>query len=398
MTAFARPPDSPGSPPLRPEQFDRYQRHLRLPDFGLEGQKRLLDASVLLIGAGGLGCPLALYLSAAGVGRLGLIDDDIVDYSNLQRQVLYATADVGRPKVEVAGERIRALNPDVEVTEHRLRLDSSNALELFEPWDVIVDGTDNFPTRYLSNDACVLLGKPNVYGSVFRFEGQVSLFDARTGPCYRCLYPEPPPPGAAPSCAEGGVLGVLPGLIAMLQATETVKLLAGLGSSLSGRLLVYDALGMEFSEFRLKKDPQCPVCGDSPSVTELIDYQGFCGLPQAVGAGETGDGIVPEVSASAVKVRLEGGSELLLLDVRDPDEFERARIGAARLIPLPELESRVDEIATWKDRPVVVYCHHGPRSLQACRALREAGFEHVESLTGGIEAWSLTVDPSVPRY
>ncbi len=398
MKASARPPGSPPNPPLRPEQFDRYQRHLRLPDFGLEGQKRLLDSSVLLIGVGGLGCPLALYLSAAGVGRLGLIDDDIVDCSNLQRQVLYATADVGRPKVEVAGERIRALNPDVEVTEHRLRLDSSNALEIFEPWDVIVDGTDNFPTRYLSNDACVILGKPNVYGSVFRFEGQVSVFDARVGPCYRCLYPEPPPPGAAPSCAEGGVLGVLPGVIAMLQATETVKLLAGLGSCLSGRLLVYDALEMEFSEFRLKKDPQCPVCGDSPSVTELIDYQGFCGLPQSVGEAGTGDDAVSEVSAAAVKSQLDRGSELLLLDVRDPDEFDRARIAAARLIPLSELESRLHEIAAWKDRSVVVHCHHGPRSQQACRLLQKAGFARVESLNGGIEAWSLTVDPDIPRY
>jgi molybdopterin/thiamine biosynthesis adenylyltransferase/rhodanese-related sulfurtransferase len=398
MTTFARPSGSVPGPPLRPEQFERYQRHLRLPDFGLEGQKRLLDSRVLLIGAGGLGCPLALYLSAAGVGRLGLVDDDVVDLSNLQRQVLYATADVGRPKVEVASERIRALNPDVEVTEHRLRLESGNALEIFEPWDVIVDGTDNFPTRYLSNDACVILGKPNVYGSVFRFEGQVSVFDARVGPCYRCLYPEPPPPGAAPSCAEGGVLGVLPGVIAMLQATETVKLLAGLGSSLSGRLLVYDALEMEFSEFRLKKDPQCPVCGDSPSVTELIDYQGFCGLPQSVGEAGTGDDAVSEVSAAAVKSQLDRGSELLLLDVRDPDEFERARIDAARLIPLSELESRLHEIAAWKDRPVVVHCHHGPRSQQACRLLQKAGFARVESLNGGIEAWSLTVDPDIPRY
>jgi adenylyltransferase/sulfurtransferase len=380
--------------PLRPEQFDRYQRHLSLPEFGLEGQKRLLESRVLLIGAGGLGCPLALYLSAAGVGRLGLVDDDVVDRSNLQRQVLYTTADVGRPKVEAAAERVRALNPEVEVIAHRLRLDSSNALEILEPWDVIVDGTDNFPTRYLSNDACVLLEKPNVYGSIFRFEGQVSVFDARTGPCYRCLYPEPPPPGAAPSCAEGGVLGVLPGVIAIMQATETIKLLTGLGSTLAGRLLLYDALHMEFNEFKLKKDAGCPVCGENPSVTELIDYQGFCGLEPA----SEGAGAILEVSAFEVDRRRASGQDLLLLDVRDPDEHERAHIGGATLVPLGELPERLPELATWKGRSVVVICHHGPRSLRACRLLKESGFQQVENVTGGIEAWSVTVDPRVPRY
>jgi len=382
-------------PPLRPEQFDRYRRHLSLPDFGLEGQKRLLESRVLLIGAGGLGCPLALYLAAAGVGRLGLVDDDVVDASNLQRQVLYSTADVGRPKVEVAAERIRALNPDVQVDLHRLRLDSSNALEIFEPYDVVVDGTDNFPTRYLSNDACVLLGKPNVYGSIFRFEGQATVFDSRTGPCYRCLYPSPPPPGAAPSCEEGGVLGVLPGMIAMLQATETVKLLAGIGSSLVGRLLLYDALSLEFSEFKLRKDPACPACGENPTVTELIDYVGFCGLPAREASGPLK---ARPVSAFEVHRRLARGEDLLLLDVRGSDEFARAHIEGATLIPVNELPSRLGEIDAHRDRPVVVHCHHGPRSRRACDLLIEKGFSRVEELTGGIEAWSVTVDPEVPRY
>jgi adenylyltransferase/sulfurtransferase len=385
----------PLRPPLRPEQFDRYRRHLSLPDFGLEGQQKLLASRVLLIGAGGLGCPLALYLAAAGVGRLGLVDDDVVDASNLQRQVLYSTSDVGRPKVEVAAERIRGLNPDVQIDRHRLRLDSSNALELFEPYDVVVDGTDNFPTRYLSNDACVLLGKPNVYGSIFRFEGQVTVFDSRVGPCYRCLYPSPPPPGAAPSCEEGGVLGVLPGIIAMLQATETVKLLAGIGSSLVGRLVLYDALSLEFSEFRLRKDPSCPACGDSPSITELIDYQGFCGLPAREASGPARAG---QVSAFEVSRRLARRADMLLLDVRSHDEFARARIEGATLIPIDELASRVEEIQAYRERTVVVHCHHGPRSRRACELLIERGFSRVEELTGGIEAWSVTVDPEVPRY
>jgi len=382
-------------PRLRPDQFDRYRRHLSLPEMGVEGQARLLDSSVLLIGAGGLGCPLALYLAAAGVGRIGLVDDDVVDVSNLQRQVLYQTGDVGRPKVEVAAERIRALNPDVQVDVFPLRLDSSNALDIFDPYDVIVDGTDNFPTRYLSNDACVLQGKPNVYGSIFRFEGQASVFDARVGPCYRCLYPEPPPPGAVPSCAEGGVLGVLPGMVAIIQATETVKLLTGLGKSLAGRLLAYDALSMEWNEFRLMKDPECPVCGEHPSVTELIDYQGFCGFEQADAAASP----LVQLRATDLSARLkEPGREMLLLDVRDPDELAKASISGSVSIPLGELETRVEEIAGWRKRPVVVHCHHGGRSAQACQKLLELGFEEVENLDGGIEAWSLTVDGRVPRY
>ena len=394
MTTTSKDSVQAAGPVLRPEQFERYRRHLSLPDFGLEGQQKLLESRVLLIGAGGLGCPLALYLSAAGVGHLGLVDDDIVDASNLQRQVLYSTADIGRPKVEVARERILALNPDVVVQTHSVRLDSSNAMQIFEPYDVIVDGTDNFPTRYLSNDACVLLGKPNVYGSIFRFEGQATVFDSRIGPCYRCLYPSPPPPGAAPSCEEGGVLGVLPGIIAMLQATETVKLLAGIGSSLVGRLVLYDALSLEFSEFKLRKDPKCPACGEKPTVTELIDYVGFCGLPAREGDAP----VVPVVSASEVHARRQRSEGFLLLDVRDPDEYERARIEGSRLIPVGELADRLYEIAEHRSGPVVVHCHHGPRSRRACEVLIENGFTGVEEMAGGIEAWSITVDPDVPRY
>ncbi len=379
------------TPPLRPDQFERYRRHLNLPQFGFEGQRSVLDGSVLLLGAGGLGSPLAQYLAAAGVGRLGLVDDDVVDASNLQRQVLYTTADIGAPKVEVAAARLRAMNPDVEVREHRLRLSSANALELFADYDIVVDGTDNFPTRYLSNDACVILGKPNVHGAIFRFEGQATVFDARRGPCYRCLFPEPPPPGAVPSCAEGGVLGVLPGIVAMIQATETIKLLTGLGESLVGRLVQYDALDMRFSEFQLQKDPACPACGESPTLSELIDYDHFCGI----GGAETA---LVETSATEVAKRRGQGDAFLLLDVREPDEFERARIEGSTLIPLGELGDRVGELADWKDRPIVVHCKSGGRSADACRLLQERGFTDVANLSGGIEAWSLTVDPEVPRY
>jgi len=384
---------SQNPPPLRVDQFDRYRRHLSLPEMGLEGQQKLLEAKVLLIGAGGLGSPLALYLAAAGIGRIGLVDDDVVDVSNLQRQVLYQTADVGRAKVEVAAERIRALNPDVEVETYRVRLSSKNALGIFADYDVIVDGTDNFPTRYLSNDACVLLGKPNVYGSIFRFEGQASVFDARSGPCYRCLFPEPPPPGSVPSCAEGGVLGVLPGIIAMIQATETIKILIGKGSGLSGRLLLYDALSMEFNEFQLKKDAKCCVCGEAPTITELIDYEGFCGMPSF-------EGEVPLATVGAVELadRLRSEREFLLLDVRESDEFERAQIPGATLIPLAELEGRLDEIEVWKNREVVALCHLGGRSAKACRILIDHGFGRVKNLDGGIDAWSLTVDSNVERY
>jgi len=381
------------APPLTPGQYDRYRRHLSLPELGLEGQQRLLAGRVLLIGAGGLGCPVAQYLAAAGVGTLGIVDCDVVDASNLQRQVLYGTADVGRPKVEVASERVAALNPDVRVETHDVQLRSENALALLGDYDVIVDGTDNFPTRYLVNDACVLLGRPNVHGSIFRFDGQATVFDARHGPCYRCLYPEPPPPGAVPSCAEGGVLGVLPGLVALIQATEAIKLLAGVGEPLYGRLLRVDALRMEFQEFRVRKDPACPACGERPTVTELQDYEGFCGVPALEAAAP-----LAEVSAAEVHAARSRGEDFLLLDVREPEEHRKARIEGARLVPLGQLAERIEELATWRDGRVVVHCKSGVRSARAGALLRERGFARVENLTGGIEAWSLTVDPAVPRY
>jgi adenylyltransferase/sulfurtransferase len=379
------------APVLTPAQFERYRRHLNLPEFGVEGQRKLLDARVLLIGAGGLGCPLALYLTAAGVGHIGLIDDDVVDLSNLQRQVLYGTADVGKPKVDVALARLRAMNPDVDAVGFRTRITSENALELMRDWDVIIDGTDNFPTRYLSNDACVLLGKPTVYGAILRFEGQASTFDAKRGPCYRCLFPEPPPPGSVPSCAEGGVLGILPGVIAMIQATEAVKLITGIGEPLIGRFLHYDALSMRFSEFRFAKDPDCPVCGKNPSVTKLIDYEGFCGVTHEASP-------VAEISAAELQRAQARGDELLLIDVREPHEFEKARIGGSRLIPLGQLAARLGELADWKTRRIVAHCHKGGRSARACAQLRDAGFTKVANLSGGIDAWSITVDPNVPRY
>jgi adenylyltransferase/sulfurtransferase len=379
-------------PPFRADQYERYRRHLALPEFGAEAQQKLLGSRVLLIGAGGLGCPLAQYLAAAGVGALGIVDFDVVDASNLQRQVLYGTRDVGRPKAEVARERILALNPDVKVEVHQVRLASDNALAILGDYDVVVDGTDNFPTRYLTNDACVLLGRPNVHGSIFRFEGQATVFDARRGPCYRCLYPEPPPPGAVPSCAEGGVLGVLPGIVALIQATETLKLLTGLGEPLIGRLLQYDALEMRFQEFRLRKDPSCPVCGERPTVTELIDYDGFCGVP-----GRAEEPAVREKSAVDVAAMQARGEEFLLLDVREPAEWEAARIEGARLVPLGQLEGRLGELADWRQRRVVVHCRSGARSAKAVKLLHQHGFADAWNLAGGIQAWSLTVDPRVPR-
>jgi len=391
----SRPDSSSEGTPLRPDQFDRYRRHLTLPEFGLEGQQKLLSSSVLLIGAGGLGCPAAQYLTAAGVGRIGLVDDDVVSASNLQRQILYATTDIGRPKVEVARERLSGLNPDVKIDTYQTRLDSTNAMALFAEYDVIVDGTDNFPTRYLTNDACVLLGKPNVHGSIFRFEGQASVFDASRGPCYRCLYPEPPPPGAVPSCAEGGVLGILPGTIALVQATETLKILTGLGEPLYGRLLHYDALEMAWREFKMKKDPGCPICGDAPEIRELIDYEGFCGMPAREGEGQ---GEIQECSAAQLASRRQAGESLILLDVREEGEVETARIEGAHWIPLGELVERHGELEDARDRPIIVHCHHGVRSTKAVRLLLELGYSRVENLDGGIEAWSLTVDSSVPRY
>jgi len=379
---------------LGPEQLERYKRHLLLDGVGVEGQEQLLASSVLLIGAGGLGSPAALYLAAAGVGRLGLADFDRVDASNLQRQVLYGTRDVGRSKVEVARERLNALNPDVDVRTHPVKLEAANAREILADYDVVLDGTDTFPSRYLTSDLCVWLGKPLVYGSVMRFEGQVGVFDARRGPCYRCLFPEPPPPELAPNCAEAGVLGVLPGVIGLLQATEVLKLLLGAGEPLIGRLLVYDALAMEFRTFRIPKDPACAVCGETPTITAPIDYAAFC----AARAAEPDPDAIPELSPVALRARLDAGEELLLLDVREPFEAELARIDGARLIPLASLDATLPELEPWRERSVVVHCKSGGRSRRACQLLRSKGFRRVENLAGGIEAWSIEVDPEVKRY
>jgi molybdopterin/thiamine biosynthesis adenylyltransferase/rhodanese-related sulfurtransferase len=380
-----------GAVELSNDEIARYSRHLIMPEVALDGQKKLKAARVLTIGAGGLGSPLALYLAAAGVGTIGIVDFDVVDESNLQRQIIHGTSDLGRPKLESARDRIEDINPNVNVETFGEPLSSENALEIFENFDVIVDGTDNFPTRYLVNDASVLTGKPNVYGSIFRFEGQASVFYAEEGPCYRCLYPEPPPPGLVPSCAEGGVLGILPGAIGTIQATETVKLILGIGEPLIGRLLLYDALGMSFREMKLRKDPNCPVCGENPTVTELIDYQEFCGIPQqAAQAGE-----VPEITVQELKGRLENGNRVSVLDVREPHEYEVANIGA-RLIPLNELPERLVELD--RDEPLAVHCKTGGRSARAVKLLRDAGFQNVYNVKGGIDAWSEEIDPSVPKY
>ena len=376
----------------------RYARHLALPEVGLEGQRRLKASRVLCVGAGGLGSPLALYLAAAGVGTLGIVDSDEVDATNLQRQLLHGTSDVGRSKIDSAVDRLREVNPHVEVVGHETRLTSQNALEILAGYDVVVDGTDNFPTRYLVNDACVLLGKPNVYGSIFRWEGQVSVFATDGGPCYRCLFREPPPPGLVPSCAEGGVLGVLPGIIGSMQAMETVKLLLGVGESLAGRLLIFDALEMTWREVRLKRNPLCPVCGDEPTQTELIDYEIFCGLkpdPDAPAPVDTGPPI-PEVHATWVDGRLKSDRAPVLLDVRESWEWLVSSLEShgALLIPLGELEARMGEVP--RDRPIVVYCRSGERSLTAARSLAEAGFEDVANLAGGMLAWARDVEPGLP--
>ncbi len=382
-----------GSVELSNEEISRYSRHLIMPEVALEGQKKLKAAKVLTVGTGGLGSPLALYLAAAGVGTIGIVDFDVVDESNLQRQIIHGTSDVGRPKVQSAYDRLKDINPNVEVRVHEEALTSENALEIFEDYDVIVDGTDNFPTRYLVNDACVLLGKPNVYGSIFRFEGQASVFWAEEGPCYRCLYPEPPPPGLVPSCAEGGVLGILPGAIGTIQATETVKLILGIGEPLVGRLMLYDALGMSFREMKLRKDPNCPVCGENPTVTELIDYQEFCGIPQAQ-ATESSNG-VPEITVQELKEKMDAGEDLNVLDVREPHEYEVANIGV-KLIPLGELPQRLAEFD--QDENFAVHCKTGGRSAKAVKLLQDSGFENVYNVKGGITAWSEEIDPSVPKY
>jgi adenylyltransferase/sulfurtransferase len=375
-------------------EIERYSRHLIMPEVALEGQKKLKKAKVLLIGMGGLGSPLSMYLAAAGVGRIGIVDFDVVDFTNLQRQVIYSTNDVGRPKLQAAKERIQGINPYVEVDTYETRLTSENALQIFENYDIIIDGTDNFPTRYLVNDACVLLGKPNVYGSIFRFEGQVSVFYAKEGPCYRCLYPQPPPPGLVPSCAEGGVLGILPGTVGLMQATEAVKLIIGKGEPLIGRLLLYDALAMKYRELKLRKDPKCPICGENPTIHALIDYEHFCGI------GTPADRVAlpaeNEITVLQLQERLTSNDGVFILDVRQPHEYEICRIEGSTLIPLNELPTRIHELD--RSQEIVVHCKMGSRSAKAVKFLREAGFEKVKNLKGGILAWADEVDPSVPKY
>jgi adenylyltransferase/sulfurtransferase len=361
----------------------------------MEGQLKLKAAKVLLVGTGGLGAPLGLYLAAAGVGRIGLVDFDVVDFTNLQRQVIHFTKDVGRPKIASAAEKMQALNPNVEIVKHEVALTSENALDIIKDYDLVVDGTDNFPTRYLVNDACVLLGKPNVYGSIFRFEGQATVFAYEGGPCYRCLYPEPPPPGLVPSCAEGGVLGILPGTIGLIQATETVKLILGIGEPLVGRLLLYDALGMRFRELKLRKNPECPVCGDHRTFTRLIDYHQFCGVPQQPTKQES-KVTEGEIEVIEVKQKLDRGDDFVLIDVREPHEYQICNIPAARLIPLGEVGKRLGELDPEAD--IVIHCKSGMRSARACGILKAAGFKHVRNMKGGILAWSDQVDPSVPKY
>jgi sulfur-carrier protein adenylyltransferase/sulfurtransferase len=381
---------------LSPQEVARYSRHLIMPEVGLDGQKRLKASGVLLVGAGGLGSPLALYLAAAGVGRLGLVDFDVVDFSNLQRQVLHGTPDVGRPKLQSARERILAINPEVRVDLYETKLTSANALKVIEPYDLVIDGTDNFPTRYLVNDACVLLGKPNVYGSIFRFDGQASVFYPGKGPCYRCLYPEPPPPGEVPSCAEGGVLGILPGLIGCIQATEGVKLLLGQGSPLVGRLLLYDALQMSFREFKVRRNPNCPVCGDHPTLKQLIDYEQFCGVRGQESPAPAGAAGLPETTPAELKARLDRGEQVFILDVRNPEEYRICAIPGSTLIPLPALPQRFGELDP--QREMVVHCKSGMRSQKAIQFLRQQGFANLKNLKGGILAWADSVDPSMPKY
>jgi molybdopterin/thiamine biosynthesis adenylyltransferase/rhodanese-related sulfurtransferase/molybdopterin converting factor small subunit len=381
-------------PMLSNEEVGRYSRHLIMPEVGMTGQRKLKAASVLMIGTGGLGAPLGMYLAAAGVGRLGLVDFDVVDASNLQRQIIHGTKDVGRPKIASARDRLEDINPHVEIETHETRLTSANAMSLFVNYDVIVDGTDNFPTRYLVNDACVLAGKPNVYGSIFRFEGQASVFWAERGPCYRCLYPEPPPPGLVPSCAEGGVLGVLPGIIGTIQATETIKIILGAPDIMVNRLLLVDAWRMRFRELKLRKNPDCPVCGDNPTIKELIDYEEFCGITQQPQAAQT---TMEEITATELKQRLDNGDNIQIIDVREPNEYEIAQIPNSKLIPLGQVLNRMNEIDP--NRETVVHCKMGGRSAKAIDALQRSGFTgHLINLAGGITAWSNEVDPSVPKY
>jgi adenylyltransferase/sulfurtransferase len=384
---------------LSNDEILRYSRHLIIPEVGIEGQKKLKAARVLLVGAGGLGAPLGLYLAAAGIGRIGIVDFDVVDFTNLQRQVIHSTADVGKKKLDSAAAKMQAINPHVNIVKYDTALSSENALDILKDYDFIVDGTDNFPTRYLVNDACVLLHKPNVYGSIFRFEGQATVFAYEGGPCYRCLYPEPPPPGLVPSCAEGGVLGILPGTIGLIQATETVKLILGIGQPLVGRLLLYDALGMKFRELKLRKNPECPVCGEHPTITKLIDYHQFCGVPQpgpaAPPAQETkvNEG---EIDVVELKQKIDRGDNFVLIDVREPHEYKICNIPGSQLIPLGEFPKHVGEFD--KEADIVIHCKSGMRSAKACGVLRQAGFSHVRNVVGGILAWSDKVDPTVPKY
>jgi adenylyltransferase/sulfurtransferase len=396
-------------PKLSNEEISRYSRHLILPEVGMEGQQKLKAAKVLCVGTGGLGAPLALYLAAAGIGTLGLVDFDTVDASNLQRQIIHSTATVGKLKVDSAEIMLKGLNPFLNVVKHNTMLTSANAMEILKDYDVIADGTDNFQTRYLVNDACVLLNKPNAYGSIFRFEGQASVFGTKEGPCYRCLYPEPPPPGLVPSCAEGGVLGILPGLVGVIQATETIKLILGIGEPLIGRLLLVDALGMSFRTLKLRKNPDCPVCGPNPTVTELIDYDQFCGIapPSEVGPLEVArdkavgdhpivDGI-PQITVEELKRKLDAREGIFVLDVREPHEYPIANLGAP-LIPVGSIEARIGELAAQKNREVIVHCRSGARSQKAALALKQAGFTNVSNLAGGILAWADKIDPSMPKY
>ncbi len=380
---------------LTQEEILRYSRHLIMPEVGMEGQLKLKQAKVLLVGTGGLGAPLGLYLAAAGVGKIGLVDFDVVDHTNLHRQVIHGTKDVGRKKLDSAADRMADINPNVELVKHELALSSENALDVLKDYDIVIDGTDNFPTRYLVNDACVLLKKPNVYGSIFRFEGQATVFATEGGPCYRCLYPEPPPPGLVPSCAEGGVLGILPGMIGMIQATEAVKLIIGKGEPLIGRLLLYDALAMRFRELKLRRNPECPVCGDNPTITQLIDYHQFCGVPRQPEAPAPGlnEG---EIDPVEVKAKIDRGDNFVLIDVREPHEWQIGHIPQAKLIPLGELPKRVHELNPADE--IVAHCKSGVRSAKAIEFLKQAGFRKLKNMKGGILAWSDKVDPTVPKY
>jgi adenylyltransferase/sulfurtransferase len=382
-------------PELTTDDLSRYSRHLILPEVGMEGQRRLKAAKVLCVGTGGLGSPLAFYLAAAGIGTLGLVDFDVVDASNLQRQIIHSTKDIGRKKLDSAAEKLTALNPALNVVKHETMLSSANALEILKDYDIVADGTDNFPTRYLVNDACVLLGKPNVYGSIFRFEGQASVFATELGPCYRCLYPEPPPPGLVPSCAEGGVLGILPGLVGVMQATEVIKLILGKGEPLIGRLLLVDALNMRFRELKLRKNPECPVCGTNPTVTQLIDYQQFCGIvPETPQESSVKNGI-PQITVKELKRRIDAGEDVQLIDVREPYEYQIAQIGG-KLIPQNDVPQRLAEID--REREVIVHCRSGARSQRIAEFLKQSGYPRVANVAGGILAWSDEIDPRVQKY